>query len=379
MPYLCTVKLSFLQSESTSLNSKIVNGTGLLNFLQRHHRHLIWMAIFCIMILLFSRHQSPMAAVVLAVVTILPMLIDSTVLHLYLLPCLLRRHPLYFGIIAFLLLCLLTMLATWFDNWAYEMVYSLDLTKDSPRDTTPERINLLLLNSKYAFLLLCTTAGQTVDYLIAERRREAQTFHEQQMQEQLKYLRAQINPHFLFNALNCIYTLTMIQDEKAPDSVLKLSEMLRYVIDDCRADQVPLTKEVHYIRNYIDFQRIRMEHEPNLTFDVQISDPQYSIPPMLLQPVIENCFKHSRLVDDPNAWIHILIRQNESGLLFTCDNSKPAATTFSRQSAIIGRKDEERTGIGLMNVQQRLAMLFGDKCSLKVIEDDTHYKTILHV
>ena len=202
---------------------------------------------------------------------------------------------------------------------------------------------------------------------------------EQQMQEQLKYLRAQINPHFLFNALNCIYALTMMKDEQAPSSVLKLSEMLRYVIDDCRADAVPLTKEVKYIQNYIDFQRIRMEREPDLTLDVQISDPAYTIPPMLLQPIIENCFKHSRLIDDPKAWVRISIRQNDSGLLFISDNSKPSATNFSRQSAIIGRQDEERTGIGLMNVQQRLAVLFGDKCSLKVIEDNSHYKTVLHI
>ena len=70
-----------------------------------------------------------------------------------------------------------------------------------------------------------------------------------------------------------------------------------------------------------------MEREPDLTFDVQIADPNYTIPPMLLQPIIENCFKHSRLIDDPKAWVHISIRQNESGLLFTSDNSKPEAIT----------------------------------------------------
>lgn len=356
-----------------------MNGTRLLNFLQRHHRHIVWITIYCILILLFSRHQSTTAAVVLSSVTVIPMLLDTAVLRYVLLPRLLRHQPITFGICAFVLLMVLMLLSTWFDIWAYDQVNRLDLIKTPSREATPEKIGLLLLNVKYAFLLLCTTAGQTVDYLLTERRRELQAFQEQQMQEQLKYLRAQINPHFLFNALNCIYALSITEDEKTPDSILKLSEMLRYVIDDCRADQVPLTKEVHYIRNYIDFQRIRMEHEPNLTLDVQITDPQYSIPPMLLQPVIENCFKHSRLVDDPNAWIHIVIRQNDSGLLFTSDNSKPAATAFSRQSAIIGRKDEERTGIGLMNVQQRLAMLFGDKYSLKVIEDDSHYKTVLHI
>lgn len=356
--------------------------SSVLNFFQRHHPVMVWIVIYCLMILLTSHNQGWLAAWTLATVTILPMVVIALLMHYLLLPQLLRKRPLWFGICTFSLLIVLVMLATWFDDWVYtqfNQLYGETLTKKSPRENTPDQLNFLLLHTKYAFLLLSTAATQTIDFLLAQRRREKEEFHEQQMQEQLKYLRAQINPHFLFNALNCIYSLTLTQDEQAPDSVLKLSEMLRYVIDDCRSEQVPLTKEVKYIRNYIDFQRIRMEHEPNLTFDVQITDPMYAIPPMILQPVIENCFKHSRLVDDPHAWIHILIRQNESGLLFTCDNSKPAATKFSRQSAIIGRQDEERTGIGLMNVQQRLDMLFGNKCSLKVIEDDTHYKTILHI
>lgn len=351
--------------------------TGFLNFIQRNHRPMIWFVVYCIMILLFNRHQGLIGACVLATVTLLPMVIESAVMQYHLLKFI-QKRPLYFTISLLILTLLLVVLATRFDMWVYEQ-FNAVFNKDSQREANPDSLNSIMLHGKYTFLLLCTSATQIIDYLLTQRRKEAEAFHEQQMQEQLKYLRAQINPHFLFNALNCIYTLTMIQDEKAPDSVLKLSEMLRYVIDDCRADHVPLAKEVNYIRNYIDFQRIRMEHEPNLTIEVQQNDPNYNIPPMILQPIIENCFKHSRLVDDPKAWIHIVIRQNESGLLFTCDNSKPAATSFSRQSAILGRKDEERTGIGLMNVQQRLSMLFGNKCSLKVIEDDTHYKTILHI
>ena len=353
-----------------------------LNFVQRHHRTFIWVAIYCIMILLSSHHQSWMGALLLASVTILPMVIDSWMMRHIILPRLLHKSPLLFGVSSVVLIAMLVIAASALDIWAYSEFNILHIDSSSPilsQDPSHHRVNTIILHAKYTFLLLCTATTLTIDYLLTKRRQEAEAFHEQQMQEQLKYLRAQINPHFLFNALNCIYSLTMLKDDQAPDSVLKLSEMLRYVIDDCRADHVPLTKEVHYIRNYIDFQRIRMEHEPNLSFDVQISDPQYSIPPMILQPIIENCFKHSRLVDDPGAWIHITIRQNESGLLFTCDNSKPAATSFSRQSAIIGRQDDERTGIGLMNVQQRLAMLFGDACSLKVIEDDKHYKTVLHI
>ena len=327
-----------MQTEKTSARNSI------LAFLGQYDKPVLWLLIYLTMVLLLVRTFGWAEAFRNATATILPMLVCWAILNYLLLPRMLHRSK-----VSFFLL------------------------------TLAERIPYYLLHIKYSILLILTTAATAINFLIDERKRQAAMFREQQMQEQLKYLRAQINPHFLFNALNCIYALTMMKDEQAPASVLKLSEMLRYVIDDCRADSVPLTKEVKYIQNYIDFQRIRMGREPDLTFDVQVTDPTYTIPPMLLQPIIENCFKHSRLIDDPNAWVRISIRQNDSGLLFISDNSKPSATNFSRQSAIIGRQDEERTGIGLMNVQQRLAVLFGDKCSLKVIEDNTHYKTVLHI
>ena len=354
-----------------------------LNFIQRHNRVMTWLSLYLVMIILTSRHIEWLPALIISTNTLLPMLLTWAALEYVLIPRLLHKNRLAYYACSLVLLAFMVIFATQLDVFVYDTYHRLtdahiDMKIEQELEDKPV-YGTVFLHTKYGFLLLSTVAVTTISYLIDERKRQLASFKEEQMQEQLKYLRAQINPHFLFNALNCIYALTMTQDEKAPDSVLKLSEMLRYVIDDCRSDEVLLSKEVKYIQNYIDFQRIRMEHEPNLTFEVQQADPSYKIPPMILQPVIENCFKHSRLVDDPNAWVHITIRQNESGLLFTCDNSKPAVTQFSRQSAITGRQDEERTGIGLMNVQQRLNMLFDGKCSLKVIEDDEHYKTVLHI
>ena len=357
------------------------NHNGIIAFFQKHNHVILWTGLFMIFTIMTSRHQSLLPSVLLSATTIIPMIVSWTLAEYMILPHLLHRRRLLCFSALLLMIAVLTFAASTLDAWLYHLLirHSL-LTAPTPvSEDLAAHNGSILLFSKYTFLLLCTVSSAAINFMIDERRSMEQQFHEEQMQEQLKYLRAQINPHFLFNALNCIYTLTMTQDAKASDSVLQLSEMLRYVIDDCRADTVPLTKEIRYIQNYIDFQRIRMEFEPTLTFDVQQADINYDIPPMILQPFIENCFKHSRLVDDRNAWVHITIRQNESGLLFTCDNSKPAATQFSRQSAIMGRQDEERTGIGLDNVQQRLSMLFGDKYSLKVIEDDTHYKTILHI
>ena len=361
---------------------KLATRSLFLNFTQRHSRVLVWICLYLITILICSRHLSWIGAVVTATVTMTPMVLLGAIFYHLLLPHMRDRRRLSFILMSIVIVVVLIIVAT-----ATDIIVFRYFTH-SQIDAAPEEIRAnadssfdgrIFLHVKYTFLLLSTAMVVTISYMIDERKRQLAAFREQQMQEQVKYLRAQINPHFLFNALNCIYTLTMIQDEKAPDSVLKLSEMLRYVIDDCRSDEVLLSKEIKYIQNYIDFQRIRMEQEPDLTFDVQVADPNYKIPPMILQPIIENCFKHSRLVDDPHAWVHISVRQNDSGLLFTCDNSKPAATSFSRQTAITGRQDEERTGIGLMNVQQRLNVLFGNQCSLKVIEDDKHYKTILHI
>ena len=360
-----------MQTQKTSTRNSI------LAFLGQHDKIVLWFLIYLTMILLLVRTFGWSDAFRVATATIFPMLLCWGILNYLLLPRLLHRSKAGFFLLTLLMLIVLIPLAARNDAYIHQHFATQTDVGTPPPDTDP--FPFYLLHVKYTFLLLVVSAATTINYLIDERKRQVAKFHEQQMQEQLKYLRAQINPHFLFNALNCIYALTMMKDEQAPSSVLKLSEMLRYVIDDCRADRVPLTKEVKYIQNYIDFQRIRMGREPDLTFDVQVTDPSYTIPPMLLQPIIENCFKHSRLIDDPNAWVRISIRQNDSGLLFISDNSKPSATNFSRQSAIIGRQDEERTGIGLMNVQQRLAVLFGDKCSLKVIEDASHYKTVLHI
>lgn len=352
-----------------------------LSFVQRHNHIMTWLSFYIAMLLITSRHAGWPGALVSSTATFIPTLLLWALLYYVLLPRLMPRSPVAYYLDCVLMIVVFTYLASHFDILTFKTLVKYGFVDLSENFTFQGEYLLgrMLVHTKYFFILLSTAAVTTIVHLIEQHKKQAEQYREQQMQEKLKYLRAQINPHFLFNALNCIYALTVTQDEQAPDSVLKLSEMLRYVIDDCRGEKVLLTKEVNYIQNYIDFQRIRMEREPNLTFDVQVADPHYQIPPMILQPIIENCFKHSRLIDDPKAWIHITLRQNDSGLLFTADNSKPPATLFSRRSAIQGREDEERTGIGLINVQERLKVLFGDTCSLKVIEDATHYKTILHI
>ena len=353
-----------------------------ISWAQKHSRPIAWLLLFLTFVIVASRHLGLTLSILSSLCTITPMMVLWNVMEYLILPHLLLKRRLLVFILSFATISLLVFIATRFDILI--MQFASKVGEIAPPTRMVENMandhnERFLINVKYSTLLLATSVVVAVTFMINERKKAEQEFLNDQIQNRLKYLRAQINPHFLFNALNCIYALTVTQDEKAPDSVLKLSEMLRYVIDDCRADHVLLQKEVNYIRNYIEFQRIRMEHEPDLTFEVLQQDPNYMVPPMVLQPMIENCFKHSRLVDDPKAYVHITLRQDATGLLFTAENSIPDTDQLPSHPDA-ERTDQERTGIGLDNVRQRLKMLFGeDKCSFKVIEDEHRYKTVMHI
>ena len=187
---------------------------------------------------------------------------------------------------------------------------------------------------------------------------------------ELRYLKSQINPHFLFNALNNIYSMVYTHDDNAADGVLKLSEMLRYVLVDCQAEMIPLSKEVHYIENFIDFQLMRMAGQHDVTLEQDIEDPEFMIAPMLLQPIIENCFKYSRLETHPEGHVHISIQQSTDRFCFEAEN-----TIAPNVVPMAGNMGEgKKSGIGLKNVRQRLMLHYGENYKFDIQQDSESYK-----
>lgn len=345
--------------------------TSLL-FIQRHRVLLSWTAIYMIFVLVSTHHMALQAAFQVSASTIAPMIILSQTLREYLIPRWLHRNVAVYYLLSFLLVAILTVTALQIDLKLYSFLISQQLY-EVPNVIKTEMNGVkdpghVLLHLKYTFLLLTTMAIVTISRLLDERQGLERQMHERQLQNEIRLIRAQINPHFLFNALNCIYSLTVIQDENAPDSVLKLSEMLRYVVDDCQTEKVTLQKEVQYIRNYIDFQQIRMEHRADITFDVQISNPSASIPPMLFQPIVENCFKHSNIAHQDKAFVHISLVQDKTGNL-----------RFETANSICNnvKADNERQGIGLQNVRQHLELIFGSHARLIDEERDGIFHTCL--
>lgn len=331
-----------------------------LSLIQKYHILFTWLAIWAASFLISSSHQSFTVALVITNITLSPILMTWLLLNYLLIPRLLYAHRGWFFFCCFVALVCISVIATEVDSYFYMIMYKsgdLQLPPKVAQEVDNNGSPRYFLRAKYVTLLLATMAVTTVARLLDEHKRISRQAKENRTQLELKYLRAQMNPHFLFNALNCIYTLTLIKDERAADSVMSLSEMLRYVIDDCQADEVPLYKEIANMRNYIAFQEIRMEKKADVTFDVEASDQNLPVPPMVFQPLIENCFKHSRIMDHPDGFVHIRLSQTGTALTFTAENSIPQPGYKN--------EDKERLGIGLQNVKQRLDLLYGSKYTFK--------------
>ena len=197
----------------------------------------------------------------------------------------------------------------------------------------------------------------------------AQKLTSEKLDMELRYLKSQINPHFLFNALNNIYSMVYTHDDNAANGVLKLSEMLRYVLVDCQAETIPLSKEINYIENFIDFQMMRMGGRRDVYFEKDVEKEDFMIAPMLLQPIIEICFKYSRLETHPDGYVHVSIHQSDNKLRFEAVNTVAKnAKPFSILS------NEKKSGIGQKNVQQRLMLHYAENYIFEIEQDKGVYK-----
>jgi two-component system LytT family sensor kinase len=178
---------------------------------------------------------------------------------------------------------------------------------------------------------------------------------------ELSFLKAQINPHFLFNTLNNIYTLAVIKDDNAPDSIMKLSNIMRYVTDDATEDFVPLQNELDCINDYIELQRLRTGEKTIINVSFSGTIEQKKIAPLVLMTFIENVFKYGI---SKHEWsvISITVLAAEKNILFFCEN-----TIFSEN------KQTERSGIGLKNTMKRLEHLYPGKHMLVITNENGLY------
>lgn len=227
-------------------------------------------------------------------------------------------------------------------------------------------------NLHFLFTFLIVGASTIVKIIKdwAQHLREKQELETQTMQSELRFLKSQINPHFLFNTLNNLYALTLKKSDKAPEIVIKLSEMMRYMLYECNEKRVPLRKEVNYIRNYLDLEQLRQGKNVEIDFVVegQISDQE--IAPLMFIPFLENSFKHGLSNHITRGFVNIKLRADRQQVEFFIENSKP-------ETPPVRDANRRSGGIGLVNIHRRLNLMYPDNYELKI--DDTPNTYAVHL
>jgi LytS/YehU family sensor histidine kinase len=196
---------------------------------------------------------------------------------------------------------------------------------------------------------------------IFERER-VKELEEIQLKTELQFLKAQIQPHFFFNTLNNLFALTLEQSKQAPEVVLKLSEIMEYILYDAKESKIELLKEINYIQNYIDLEKLRYGDRVSVQINLEGNIEPQSIPPLLFLPFIENCFKHGTLL---NNQLNILITfkvTNENILNFSVANNY----NFLAQN-------NKKHGIGNHNVLRRLQLLYKDSFTFDIKTEKQNY------
>jgi hypothetical protein len=196
------------------------------------------------------------------------------------------------------------------------------------------------------------------------KQREVDELKSAVKESELQFLKSQINPHFLFNNLNNLYSYAIEQSPKTPEIILELSGLLRYMLYECKEEYVPLTKEVSQLENFIKLSEMQIEERGEVNFSTQNILGRYQIAPLILVVFIENAFKHSTASQTKNIMIDIRLELLNTGVLaFVCKNS------FRAES----NTDNLSHGIGLENVRKRLELLYPDAYELNIQNIDNVY------
>ncbi|WP_084050627.1 sensor histidine kinase [Aquimarina macrocephali] len=234
----------------------------------------------------------------------------------------------------------------------------------------PFHLAVVHFPSVYVFVFLMLMTKVVKDRF--EERHQLEVLQKEKANTELKFLKAQTNPHFLFNTLNNLYSLTLDRSEKAPEVVLKLSDMLDYMLYRCKDAEVPLKKEIAFIQDYIDLESLRYGNKLTLNFTYHLHSPDVMIAPLILISFVENAFKHGASNNLKDSLIQIELTTNQDQLCFTVFNTLPQ----NRQD---DTRNESHSGIGFSNAQRQLELNYKNNYDLKSTKTDNDFQIVLNI
>jgi two-component system, LytTR family, sensor kinase len=219
----------------------------------------------------------------------------------------------------------------------------------------------------YAIIALAVCISIIGDYRRSQQRNEQ--LYRAKAEAEIKLLKGQLHPHFLFNSLNNIYSLALSRSDRTADSILKLTGLLEYLLYRASQDKVLLSKEVELLHHYIDLERLRYGDKLKIETDIALHQESLYVAPLILLPFAENCFKHGGAGADGIFRIVMQLRTDEKTLIFRITNSKRKNNKTRSETA--------NGGIGLNNILQRLELLYPNRYRLEIKEEAETYSVHL--
>lgn len=326
------------------------------------HHFFFWMLVFGVWYFLrYEDYTVPGRAFIITLIKVIDLALMIYITNYLLLPKLFYRKKYALFILCFVLLVVtssvlkMNILGRIMDA---PQLYSLsgDLKRRIYDNVLP-----------HFFLVIAGAAIKLmIDYSRLQQRM-AETAKEK-AEAELNFLKSQINPHFLFNSLNSVYFLIDKNNTEARESLHKFSDMLRYQLYEMKGNKIPVEREINYLQDYVDLQKLRKDDAFSVSFTSSPSVTGFLIEPLLLVPFVENAFKHVSSHADKENFIRINLDRQNGQVIFSAENSKDRERT-----------NDTYSGIGLSNVKRRLELLYPGKHELMIKEEENVYKVNLKI
>jgi len=321
-----------------------------------------WLVAFVILLRIFAEHQLFNKTDIVYTILFLFSLVGTVYINLrILIPHFLTRSrwPIYVPLILVLLLAT-ALFNEWIFNAASDYIFPgfYFISYYTYLEITQFVLVFILLTS----LLKLSKSW----FELQETQNKLSELKSVTARNELETLKAQINPHFLFNSLHSIYSLSIENQSQTSDIILKLADVLRFMLYETNAVYIPLEKELKCIENYLDLQKIRLASDADIRYELKGKPDDLQIAPLLLMPLVENSFKHGTRREGQGTFVHFEMNLTHKNLELTLANSSSSE-----------KKSGQDHGLGLFNLKRRLELLYPEKYMLEINRDMDRYNVFL--
>jgi len=316
---------------------------------------LLWVISFFILLFFFAESNSPQKIDYLYTLVFLVTIIVPVVINLFvLIPLFLTKERYLLFVVLFVFnLFVFTEFNKWIFNSFIDVLFPNYFFVSYHSNTA--------LFFIFSFFLIGTTLLKLSEdwFRLNKAKNEVLQLEKVEAENQLSSLKSQINPHFLFNSLNVLYSLSLEDKEETSSAILDLSSILRYVLYETGDQKITLAKEIELIQKYLDFQKYRYQNDTSIRFDVNVDERLHKIHPMLLLPLIENSFKHGVKGDIKGRFVHLNMVTKGPKFSFSIQNNVSEGPSI---------QETKYSGLGLKNIRQTLELIYPNTHSLAIDE-----------